>query len=323
MLRIDRVRLILVASLVFATMPAQAALKVALILPGRVNEPGYYNAGYQALLAVKKKYNAEIVYQEQLKPADAEQVLRALGEDGENYIIVMGGGTYDDSIRDVSADYPRLKFIIISGSWTQLPNVVSIRTGNPGIPYLAGVLMALMSKTGKIGLIGGRATPPSLADHAAVITGARLVNPKIQVFDTFTESYDDPAMGKEAALAQIDRGVDILFANANTTSFGVFQAAHERTVLAVGAATDQNSIAPDTILTSAVYGMDSAVIYLIDCDRSTGWQSKVYTMNLNLVNLAPFHSLDPRVSLQTRQRLGEVRQQLLEGKIQVQPPAQK
>jgi basic membrane protein A and related proteins len=300
-----------------ASLPLHGLLKVALILPGRVNDPGYYNAGYQALLAVGQKYGAETVYQEQVKAADAEQVLRALGEDGENYIIVMGGGTYDDSIRDVSADYPKLKFIIISGNWTQLPNVVSIRTGNPGVPYLAGVLMALMSKTGKIGLIGGRATPPSVADHAAVIAGARFVRPEVQIFDGFTESFDDPAMGKEAAMAQIDRGVDVLFANANTTSFGVFQAARESGVLAVGAATDQNSIAPNTVLTSAVYGMDNAVMYLIDLDRGAGWQNKVYTMDLNLVNLAPFHSLEGRVSPQIRQRLAQVRQQLLEGKILV------
>jgi basic membrane protein A len=302
---------------VLGSAPAHP-LKAALILGGRVNEPGYYNAGYQALLSLKQKYQAEVAYEESLKPADAEQVLRALGEDGFNYIIVMGGGSYDDFIRNVAADYPNLKFIIISGGFTQLPNIVSIRTGHPGVPYLAGFLMAEMSKTKKIGLIGGRASAPAVADHVSVIAGAQAAYPGIGVFDTYTENYDDPAAGKEAALAQIERGVDLIFANANTTSFGVFEAAHERGILAVGAATDQNSIAPDTILTSAVYGMDQAVSYLIDLDRSgRGWEDKVYTLDLAMVDLAPFHSLDSRVSLQVRQRLGDLRQRLLQGKITI------
>jgi basic membrane protein A and related proteins len=317
------IRALAVASLLFcvaASLRASSAppLKIALILGGRVNEPGYYNAGYQALLSMKQKYGAQIAYEEDLKPADAEQVLRALAEDGFRYVIVMGGGTYDDFIRDVAADYPALRFIIISGGFTQLPNIVSIRTGHPGVPFLAGVLMAEMSKTQKIGLIGGRASPPAVADHVAVIAGAKFACPQIQIFDAYTENYDDPAIGKEAALAQIDKGADLIFANANTTSFGVFQAARERGILAIGAATDQNSIAPDTILSSAVYGMDNAVAYLIDLDRSgRGWQNKIYTMDLTMVDLAPFHSLDSRVPPQVRQKLAEVRQQLIAGKLTI------
>ncbi|HWF40352.1 MAG TPA: BMP family protein [Candidatus Acidoferrales bacterium] len=298
--------------------PSAKSFKVALILGGRVNEPGYYNAGYQALLSLKQKYNAEIAYEENLQPADAEQVLRALAEDGFRYVIVMGGGTYDDFIRDVAADYPAMRFIIISGGFTQLPSIVSIRTGHPGVPFLAGVLMAEMSKTKKIGLIGGRASPPAVADHVAVIAGAKFACPQIQILDTYTENYDDPSIGKEAALAQIDEGADLIFANANTTSFGVFQAARERAILAIGAATDQNGIAPDTILTSAAYGMDNAVEYLIDLDRSArGWQNKVYTTELTMVDLAPFHSLDSRVPIRVRQKLAEVRQQLIAGKITI------
>jgi len=305
-----------VASIALAASSTAKPLKIALILGGRVNEPGYYNAGYQALLSLKQKYGAEIAYEENLKPSDADQVLRALAEDGFRYVVVMGGGTYDDFIRDVAADYPALRFIIISGGLTQLPNIVSIRTGHPGVPYLAGVLMAEMSKSQKIGLIGGRASPPAMADHVAVIAGAKSICPQIQIYDAYTENYDDPAIGKEAALAQIDKGADIIFANANTTSFGVFQAAHERGILAIGAATDQNSIAPETILSSAVYGMDNGVSYLIDLDRTgRGWENKVYTMDLTLVDLASFHSFDSRVPAQVKQKLADVRRELIAGTI--------
>ncbi|MEJ0000935.1 MAG: BMP family protein [Verrucomicrobiota bacterium] len=300
-----------------ASLPT-APLKVALILGGRVNDPGYYHAGYEALLAVKEKYHAETVYQENLSPVAAEEVLRELGEDGFAYVIVMGGGTYDDAIRQVAADYPAMKFVIVSGAFTQLPNVVSIRTGHPGVAFLAGVLMAEMSSSQKLGLIGGRASPPAIADHVAVIAGARYANPQIKILDAYTESYDDPALAKEAALAQIEQGVDLIYANANTSSFGVFEAARERGVFVVGAATDQNEIAPNTILTSVVYGTDRAVLHLIDLDRSgQGWENKIYTMDLAQLDIAPFHSLDGKVSAADRQRLAEVRQQIIAGQIHV------
>jgi basic membrane protein A and related proteins len=315
----------LIACLVLGAAPTRAAdpdnhsrFKAALILMGRVTDPGYFNAGFQALLAVRDAFGAEVSYQENLKTADAEQVLRVLGEEGTKYVIVMGGGNYDDQILSVQADYPGMKFIIVSGAFTQLPNIVSVRTGNPGVPYLAGVLMASLSKTGEIGLIGGRAVPPAIADHVAVIAGALSVRPDIRILDIYTESYDDPALGKEAALAQIDEGADLIFTNSNATSFGVFQAAHERGVLAVGCATDQNAVSPDTVLTSAVYGMDAAVVRLVHLDLDgPGWEKKIYTVDLASVGLTPFHALDPRVPHDVRARLAATRQALIEGRIKI------
>ncbi len=295
-----------------------APIKIALVLPARVNDPGYYNAGYQALLAAKETYGAEIAYQENLKPADAEQVLRVFADDGFNYVVVMGGGNYDDQIKSVAADYPEMKFIIISGVFTQLPNIVSIRTSNPGVAYLAGIVMADMTQTNKIGLIGGRATPPSVADHVAIIAGARSVKPEIGILDVFTESFENPAVGKEAALAQIEQGVDFIYANANTTSFGVFQAAQERGIYAVGAATDQNDVAPNTIVTSTVYGMDTALRHLIDIDHSDkGWEDKIYTLDMSMVNIAPFHGLDAKVPAETKQKLEDARKAMQAGEITV------
>jgi basic membrane protein A and related proteins len=301
-----------------APRPAKPPLKVALIMGGRANEPGYFNAGFQALLAARSRFGAEISCQESLKPADAEQVLQSLGEDGFHYVIVMGGGNYDDQIREVAADYPAMRFIIVSGSFTQVPNIAGVRTGNPGVAYLAGVLMASMTRTGRIGLIGGRASAPAMADHVAVIAGARSVRGGIAVEDVYTEAYDDPALGKEAALAQIDDGVDIIFTNANSTSLGVFQAAHERRVLAIGSATDQNPVSPDTVLSSAVYGTDVAVTHMIDMDlNGPGWENRIYTVGLEAVGLAPFHSLDPRVPPSVRARLDATRSQLIQGKISI------
>jgi basic membrane protein A len=230
----------------------------------------------------------------------------------------MGGGTYDDAILKVVRDYPKMKFLIVSGNMTKLPNIISIVTGNPGVAYMAGSLMAMVSKTGKIGLIGGRATPPAVKDHVAVIAGAKYVQPNIRIFDVYTETYTEPAVGKQAGIAQIDAGVDIIFTNANNTAFGVFEACKERGILAVGAATDQNEVAPNTILTSTVYGTDNGVLWLMDLDLQGKIEdNKVYTMSLDLVGLAPFHSLDGRVPQTVKNRIAAVRQQLLNGKLRV------
>lgn len=296
---------------------AEGPDKIALILTGRVNDPGYFNAGYLSLLAAGEHYGAETIYQENLQAVDAEQVLRTYGEEGVDYVIVMGGGNFDDQILNVVPDYPDMKFIIVSGRIAEPPQIASIFTGHPGVAYLGGVLMAEMSETNKIGLIGGRATPPAILDHVAIIAGAQSVNPDIEVFDVYTETYTEPAVGKEAAIAQIEQGVDIIFTNANNTSFGVFEAAEERGVLAVGAATDQNEVAPDTVLTSTAYGMDIGVLWVMEMGENGEWGDETYTMDLSQVDLAPFHSLDGQVSQETKDLLAETKQQLIDGEITI------
>ena len=108
-------------------------------------------------------------------------------------------------------------------------------------------------------MVGGLPVPEVNRIVNAFIAGAKEVNPEANVKITFINSWFDPAAAKEAALAQIDGGADVLFAE----RFGVIEAAKEKGLYAFGNMSDQNELAPDLVVSSPVWNMDPTVDYLI------------------------------------------------------------
>jgi basic membrane lipoprotein Med (substrate-binding protein (PBP1-ABC) superfamily) len=125
------------------------------------------------------------------------------------------------------------------------------------------MLAAGMSESGIVGMVGGVAIPPVEGTFRAFEAGARAVDPSVQVLESFTGNWDDVAAAKEAAVAQLSRGADVLIHNVDAASFGVFQAVREaraagRPAWALGMNRDQNDVAPDVILGSAVIRIPDA-----------------------------------------------------------------
>src|SRR5690606_33509591 len=95
-----------------------------------------------------------------------------------------------------------------------------------------------------IGVVGGMDIPLINANIAGYIAGAKFVNPSVEVRYSYVGDWADPARGKELAFAQIDQGVDIIWAAAGRSGLGVIQAAQERNIYAIGADSDQGHVAP-------------------------------------------------------------------------------
>jgi basic membrane lipoprotein Med (substrate-binding protein (PBP1-ABC) superfamily) len=121
--------------------------------------------------------------------------------------------------------------------------------------YLTGMIAGGMSKSGKIGMVGGYPIPEVNRLMNAFMAGAREVNPKVEFTVTFINSWFDPPKAKEAAFAMIDKGVDLLYAE----RFGVSDAAKERKVLAIGNVIDTQKDYPDTVVASALWHMEPTV----------------------------------------------------------------
>jgi len=122
-------------------------------------------------------------------------------------------------------------------------------------------------------MVGGVAIPPVEGTFLAFEAGARAVNPDVRVLEAYTGSWDDVAAAKEAAVAQIGRGADVLIHNVDAASFGVFQAVREaaadgRTAWALGMNRDQNDVAPDVILGSATIRIPEAFL-----ETAMAWQN--------------------------------------------------
>ncbi len=190
---------------------------------------------------------------------DMERILRETAEDSAPAIIFGDAFGNEEAVRRVAADYPEIAFVFGSGLGPSEPNLSVFDNWIHEPAYLSGLIAGSVSKSGTIGVVGGYPVPEVNRIVNAFIVGAQEVNPEVKVQVTFLNSWFDPAAAKEAALAQVSAGADILFAE----RFGVIEAAQEKGLLAFGNMSDQNSLAPKTVITGPVWNMEPTAQYII------------------------------------------------------------
>ncbi len=161
---------------------------------------------------------------------DMERVLREVADQQKPAAIFGDAFGNEEAVRRVAADYPEIAFVFGSGLGPSEPNVAVFDNWIHEPAYLCGLIAGGMSESGVIGVVGGHPVPEVNRIVNAFTDGVKEVNPGAEVLVTFINSWFDPAAAKEAALAQIDAGADVLFAE----RFGVIEAAVENDLWAFG-----------------------------------------------------------------------------------------
>jgi basic membrane lipoprotein Med (substrate-binding protein (PBP1-ABC) superfamily) len=174
-----------------------------------------------------------------------------------------------------------------------------------------------LTKTGTIGVVGGYPVPEVNRLVNAFIAGAKSVNPDAKVLVSFINSWFDPAAAKEAALAQIDNGADILFAE----RFGVIEAAQEKGLFAFGNMSDQNSLAPDTVVSGPVWNMTPTVDYIVNqvtAKAYTAMDLKDFSMFAKGgASLAAFHNTESKIPADLLAKVKDAETQIKSGMLRV------
>jgi basic membrane protein A len=257
---------------------------------------------------------------------DMERVLREVAEQQQPDIIFGDAFGNEEAVRRVAADYPDIAFAFGSGLGPSEPNLSVFDNWIHEPAYLLGMLAGGLTESNTIGVVGGYPVPEVNRIANAFIAGAKETNPDAEVLVTFINSWFDPAAAKEAALAQIDSGADVLFAE----RFGVIEAAAENGLWAFGNMSDQNELAPEHVVSSAVWNMKPTVNYVIDqvgAGTYTAQDLKDFSMVAKGgASLAPFHGLEDELPAdlldQVRQRQEEIAQGLFRVPIdEAQPDA--
>jgi Uncharacterized ABC-type transport system, periplasmic component/surface lipoprotein len=133
-----------------------------------------------------------------------------------------------------------------------------------------------------LGLIGGTELPPVKRSFEAFEQGAKSVNPKVRIIVSYIGNWDDASAGKEQAIAQISRGADIVFQNADAAGLGIFQAVKEaKGVKIIGSNSNQNSIAPEQTLGSVVIDLRHAFLLIASEVKKGGFTGKVFSLGLH------------------------------------------
>jgi basic membrane protein A len=281
---------------------------------------------HQALNAAKDAGTIDYTYTENIGySGDMERILREVAEQQKPNIIMGDGFGNEEAVRRVAKDYPSIAFVFGSGLGPADPNFSVFDNWIQEPAYLSGMLAAGMSKTGTLGVVGGYPVPEVNRLVNAFIKGAKEINPNAKILVTFINSWFDPAAAKEAALAQIDGGADVLYAE----RFGVVDAAKEKGLLAIGNMSDQNSLAPDTVITSPVWNMTPTVNYLVAQVKAgayTAMDLKDFSMMAKGgATLAPFHNLESKIpadlSATVTKRQGEINSGLFRVDVDEAQPA--
>jgi basic membrane protein A and related proteins len=232
---------------------AQGKLKVAAIYTVPV-EQQWVSRIDKALKAAVARGEIEYVFSENVANADYERVMRGYAEKG-NALIVGESFAVEDAARKVAKDYPKVAFLMGSSKGPQAPNFGVFDNFIQEPAYLSGMIAGGMTKSNKIGMVGGFPIPEVNRLMNAFMAGAKEVNPKVEFMVTFINSWFDPPKAKEAAFAMIDKGADVMYAE----RFGVSDAAKEKGKLAIGNVINTQDKYPATVVASALWNMEPTI----------------------------------------------------------------
>ena len=214
--------------------------KMVTVLPNVRGDGGTHDLACRASEAIADKIGAELDIIELgtavTDSAKWEAAMSDLCE--EDYdLIITGGSLMKDTIQTVAPMYPEIPFICydvnLDFDSVDMPNVYAMDFHQNEAAYMAGVIAASMTKSNYIGFVGATKIPV-IYDFMVGFISAQAVNPDIKVAVAFTNDFNDATLAKELALAQITDGADVLFPACGNAAVGVYEAARDKSVSAIG-----------------------------------------------------------------------------------------
>lgn len=303
----------------FAAVPAAPTaattgkLKVAAALPGIITDKAWNQSAYEGLKMVEKELGAQIAYTERVAQADQVEVLSDYAR--RNFDLIFAhGGEFDAAGKQVAAMFPKTKFVIDNGTNTG-PNLADLQINHFQVAFLGGFVAGKMSKTNKVAVVAAEKFK-AIEDLVAGYTqGAKHANPKTEVFVTFTGDWDNVGKGKEAALAHIAQGADVVMPILDHALVGVIDAVKEKNVYGVGYVADQLSLAPKNILTSVMENMSVAIFTMAKTVAAGQFEGTNHVIGLENPQVARLGTYNSVVPQDVRSQVEDLKKQLIAKKI--------
>ena len=293
---------------------ADDEFKIGLITDvGGVNDGSFNQSAWEGLEKAGEELGVEVNYLESATDADYQPNMETFVDEDYDLIISVGY-MLADATREAAEANPDTKFAIIDDSSIDLPNVTSLMFKAEQASYLVGYVAGLTTKTNNIGFVVGMTNETMNQFGYGYCAGAIDANPDITVQQFNANSFADSATGKTMANTAITNGADIVFQAAGATGLGVIEACQEAGVYAIGVDSDQSSIAPKTVLTSAMKRVDNAVYdavqELIDDKLEGGVQT--FDLAAGGVDIAPSQDL---ISDDVIKAVDDVKEKIISGDV--------
>ncbi len=298
------------------SIAAAEDFKIAAVFQTAIEEP-WDGAIHQACLQVAKKPGYKYEFAEKVNAADFEKVVREYSERGFNLIVGDAFLAGEEPARRVAKDYPEIAYAFGSEFSSSAPNFSVFDNWIHEPAYLCGVIAGTLTKSNILGTVA--AIPIGEVNRLvnAFKAGALSVNPDVKVKISYIGSWFDPSKAKEATLAQIEAGADLIYAE----RFGVFEAAKEKKVMAFGNMSDQNQLAPDVVVTGPVWNLTPTLEYCIRQIKAGVWESmdlrEWSMMAKGGASLAPYHGFEKKLSKKLKKKIATLQKKILKGTFRV------
>ena len=277
---------LLAAALLLSTAVSGAELKVALICTGSVNDGGWNQMAKDGVDKLKDTLRAHVAVVQKVSADQAATELRDFAADGYQ-LVIAHGYEYLNPASEAAKTLTGTR-IAVSGADVERPGIVSIDFDVSQASYQLGIIAGTLTKTGKLGFIGGGPFPSVKACYRGFIAGAKSVRPDATVAEAYT-SWDQVAQNKAQAEAFISQGIDQIYPDVDAAARGIYEAVKEHNaanahapVWTYGCVGDANAnpAASQWTLASAIIRLDNAFSHVAKMAADDAWKPGVVRENL-------------------------------------------
>ncbi|MDT8899359.1 BMP family ABC transporter substrate-binding protein [Thermanaerothrix sp. 4228-RoL] len=313
--------------------PEEKKLRVVNLINGVLGDKSFFDSANRGMEMAKKDFGIEVkTIEAGIDPAKWKPALEDAAANEEYDILIVGTFQMSEFLQEVAPKYPDKKFIIydvsVDYSKCDCKNVYSVTYKQNEGSYLAGLYAGLMSQSKIVGVIGGQDIPVINDFIVGYKQGAKDAGVSEQnVIVQYAGGWNDPAKGKEIALAMYQQGADIVFNVAGGTGVGIFQAAQEVNKYAIGVDSDQALIIETTnpeqakhILTSMMKNVDNSLYRAIKLyleGKLPFGQAEALGIAEGGVGLAKNKYYEEMTPADVKAKIDQAEKDILEGKIVV------
>jgi len=299
---------------------------------GGLGDKSFNEGAYHGLEMARDELGVEINVIESKQQTDYIPNLTGLAEDGSDIVFAVGF-LMEQAVKEAATNMPDTYFagIDIGAAEGDPANFQGILYKEEQAGYLAGVVAGMMTKEyagnsdklnddNVVGVVLGMFVPPVERYEVGFIQGIESVNPDCKILSVTSGSFTDQAKGKEAAVAMVEQGADIIFHAAGLTGLGAIQAAKEEGIMAIGVDVDQNAVAPDTVLTSAEKKIPQTVFLAVKSvvDGNFKGGTHVYGLAEEAVGISDFHGFNDVVPQEVKDAVEQAKADILSGAITIE-----
>ena len=261
--------------------------RVAIVMPSSTEDIAWSQTMYDALRTVQEEMGGEsamtiAVSENMFQVADAAAAIRDYAADG-NDLVIAHGTQYGNSMFEVARDFPETSFAwgtaTDTGAEEGFENVFAYEAKAQEGGYVNGVIAAMLSQAGIIGVVGPVEAGDAKLYIDGFVAGVKATNPDAEINISYTGSFGDTALAAEAANTHIKAGADVLTGSAQQV-VGAIGVAADNGVLWLGTQADQTPLAPDFVVANQLYDWTGVVKDMIALHKEGTLGGKTYVLTL-------------------------------------------